>query len=708
MAFTLSTFGQTGTTTAGKFKMTIPDAATATDSVCTWDGYSKLLRYIPKSKVIDVFEYANLAGFPSTGVKSKIYTAKDTNKIYRWTGSGSAYVELSAGGGSTPSLDAVTDVGSNTPNHIIVGDLVASEYEDAFLQGVKIGHNGVTVKTESFVGAGAATIKTTYVSADRVLEIPDEDGFLATAVNVSTAQANAESYADGLIAALDIPATISDLTAGATYTSGLAKTTDATGSILIGDWNGDVNGTTLEVNDTSKTIGIVGQINQHYGNYADDTVDSSSFAIGPYTMTYTGKSGTSVDNFGTSTLLASPEEGNMIKKTAANGDYTQIIQDIDAHATSIQTYDESTNTASTLGVIPNDIAFTVQNDTDAYGLDMNTTGFSIIDEFRPNEYALHLETGGSELNAGQLANNTLTLGAYDVNGTSMTPFIELKSNNIPTMTLPQLAGSGTRMVTVTSTGEVGVAAIPSGGGSITLTTTGSSGASTLVGSTLNVPNYTLSGLGGVSANSSITGATKTKITYDAKGLVTAGADATTADIADSTDKRYVTDAQLAKLNELTASMLPYKYTTPVNVTGTLSETQVLQISIPANTFDSSDILSITMLFSKTGTAGNCTWKMKLSTSATMPSGTTSQIGTGAFNSSGGYAGYEREMFTINAGNIYGFPFTTTTGNSDMLSSSSAISSQAFDNTVQNYLYISLTNGSSADTTTLRGVKIANN
>jgi uncharacterized ubiquitin-like protein YukD len=47
----------------------------------------------------------------------------------------------------------------------------------------------------------------------------------------------------------------------------------------------------------------------------------------------------------------------------------------------------------------------------------------------------------------------------------------------------------------------------------------------------------------VDENAAITGATKTKITYDAKGLVTAGADATTADIADSVDKRYVTDAQ---------------------------------------------------------------------------------------------------------------------------------------------------------------------
>lgn len=47
----------------------------------------------------------------------------------------------------------------------------------------------------------------------------------------------------------------------------------------------------------------------------------------------------------------------------------------------------------------------------------------------------------------------------------------------------------------------------------------------------------------VDKNTAITGATKTKITYDSKGLVTAGADATTADIADSTNKRYVTDAQ---------------------------------------------------------------------------------------------------------------------------------------------------------------------
>ncbi len=47
----------------------------------------------------------------------------------------------------------------------------------------------------------------------------------------------------------------------------------------------------------------------------------------------------------------------------------------------------------------------------------------------------------------------------------------------------------------------------------------------------------------VAPNASITGATKTKITYDNKGLVTAGADATTSDIAEGSNL-YYTDARV--------------------------------------------------------------------------------------------------------------------------------------------------------------------
>ena len=47
----------------------------------------------------------------------------------------------------------------------------------------------------------------------------------------------------------------------------------------------------------------------------------------------------------------------------------------------------------------------------------------------------------------------------------------------------------------------------------------------------------------ITGNTSITAGTNTKITYDAKGLVTAGSAATTADIDASTDRNYVTDAE---------------------------------------------------------------------------------------------------------------------------------------------------------------------
>ena len=51
-------------------------------------------------------------------------------------------------------------------------------------------------------------------------------------------------------------------------------------------------------------------------------------------------------------------------------------------------------------------------------------------------------------------------------------------------------------------------------------------------------------------NTAIVGATKTKITYDTNGLVTAGADATTADINDTTTRRYVTDTQISTWNAM--------------------------------------------------------------------------------------------------------------------------------------------------------------
>ena len=80
------------------------------------------------------------------------------------------------------------------------------------------------------------------------------------------------------------------------------------------------------------------------------------------------------------------------------------------------------------------------------------------------------------------------------------------------------------------------------------TFTGAISATNLSGT--NTGDQDLSGL--VIKNSPITGATKTKITYDSKGLVTAGSDATTSDIVDSTNSRYVTDVEKTKIGFLSS------------------------------------------------------------------------------------------------------------------------------------------------------------
>ncbi len=69
---------------------------------------------------------------------------------------------------------------------------------------------------------------------------------------------------------------------------------------------------------------------------------------------------------------------------------------------------------------------------------------------------------------------------------------------------------------------------------------------------------------------SITGATKTKITYNTQGIVTSGADATTADIADSTDKRYQTDNQNT-YNDATSSI-------QTQLNNTITQQQILNIN----------------------------------------------------------------------------------------------------------------------------------
>jgi hypothetical protein len=202
----------------------------------------------------------------------------------------------------------------------------------------------------------------------------------------------------------------------------------------------------------------------------------------------------------------------------------------------------------------------------------------------------------TDIKAGVLSNTsgvntgdqTITLTG-DVTGTGTGTFTSTIANSAVTYAKMQNVGANKLVGSINSTsaavaGEVSIGtglsltngtltATGTGGtvtnvSPITLTTTGSTFTSTVANATttpaitLNIPSASVSGTTAgllskaefdifnakVAPNTAITGATKTKITFDAKGLVTAGADATTADIAPSTDRNYITDIKAGVLS----------------------------------------------------------------------------------------------------------------------------------------------------------------
>lgn len=69
------------------------------------------------SYVDDVLEYSNLAAFPITGETGKIYVAIDTNKVYRWGGSGYVIIADGVALGETSSTAYRGDRGKTAYDH---------------------------------------------------------------------------------------------------------------------------------------------------------------------------------------------------------------------------------------------------------------------------------------------------------------------------------------------------------------------------------------------------------------------------------------------------------------------------------------------------------------------------------------------------------------------------------------------------------------
>jgi len=160
---------------------------------------------------------------------------------------------------------------------------------------------------------------------------------------------------------------------------------------------------------------------------------------------------------------------------------------------------------------------------------------------------------------------------------------------------------------------------------------------------------------------------------------------------------------LAGLNDV----FIHKQTTPsAAVTGTLTETQVYALTIPANSFSAGDKFVLdNLIVSKTGTAGAATIRIKLSTSSTMPAGTTDIIG-GCQLAASNLSAFFGKLFSIESNTIKGWVFSAFGVNPYILSGA-ALDSKSFDPTVTNYLYISVILGNTGDSVTVHGYTLKN-
>lgn len=197
---------------------------------------------------------------------------------------------------------------------------------------------------------------------------------------------------------------------------------------------------------------------------------------------------------------------------------------------------------------------------------------------------------------------------------------------------------------------------------------------------------------------------------------------TTADIADSTNKRYVTDAQFNVLantsgtnsgDETQSSILSKlgwfyynRITESTAVTGTTAETIIENITIPATTFVNGGIIrSYNNKFRKVGNNGTLAIRLYIGPTANNLTGAT-LVGTfSGIIASQLYAEMLR-TFTATTSGILGFSATQSsavdTGNTSGVRLSASI-----DWTVEQYFMITVQLGSGSDSVSLIGASLKN-
>lgn len=218
------------------------------------------------SYVDDVLEYASFSKFPTAGESGKIYTALDTNKIYRW--SGSAYVVIS----ETVAL-------GTTHSSAGYGD----ESRAAYNHSTSIGNPHKTTKTDLGLGSvenkSSATIRGELTSANVTTAL----GYTPPKTDTNTHYTThivAGAKSGTVNAATTNGNTYINVTDDNTFRSGVvikgagatSVTSDASGNVTVhstdtNTWRPVQNNLTSTATDQSLSAAQGKALNEKFGSY---------------------------------------------------------------------------------------------------------------------------------------------------------------------------------------------------------------------------------------------------------------------------------------------------------------------------------------------------------------------------------------------------------------------------------------------------------
>ena len=280
---------------AGKLDSTLKGAA---NGLAELDNAGKVPASQLPSYVDDVLEYDSLSAFPATGESGKIYVAKDTNKTYRWSGTG--YVEISQGLtlGTTSSTAYRGDYGQAAYTHGVTNKGAA------FASGLY----KITTNSEGHVTAASAVEKSDITGLGipgsmptvptNVSAFTNDAGYLTQHQDISgKLDASEKGVANG-VAELDstgkVPA--SQLPAGQTTVSKIMMNStempmDSSGVVNLGtvitqhqDISGKVNSSEKGAANGVAELDANGKVpSSQLPSYVDDVEEYSSVSAFPAT-----------------------------------------------------------------------------------------------------------------------------------------------------------------------------------------------------------------------------------------------------------------------------------------------------------------------------------------------------------------------------------------------------------------------------------------